>query len=157
MHLTFRPMTEADFPQAEAMKRATVLAATGDATLFDQWFTPERPLESHLKKLLAFDPASCVFAVLDNAIIGHIHLMIVEKGTCGYLNDIYLMAEHRGQSLGEQLHAYALTFFRKHGVSRALLRTNPHNPKLIAFYQRMGWTLGASSTHGLVWMERTLE
>jgi GNAT superfamily N-acetyltransferase len=154
--LTFRPITETDFAQAEAMKRATVMAATGDPTLFDQWFTAERPLDVHLRKLMAFDPASCVFALLDNEIVGHLHLMIVEDGTCGYLNDIYLKPEHRGRGLGEQLHAYSMDFFNKHGVSRATLRTNPAQPKLVAFYERMGWELGAPASFGLVWMGRTL-
>lgn len=156
MKLTFRPITEAEFEQATAMKRATALAAMGNTTLFDTWFTAEAPFDNHLKKLLAFDPASCVFALLDNEIVGHLHLMIVEDGSCGYLNDIYLKPEHRGRGLGEQLHAYTMEFFRKHGVGRAMLRTNPEQPKLVAFYERMGWVLGAPAPHGMVWMGQTL-
>ncbi len=156
MKLTFRPITETDFVQAEAMKRATVMAAMGDTNLFDRWFNHDYPFENHLKKLIDFDPASCVFALLDNEIVGHLHLMIVEEGTCGYLNDIYLKPEHRGRGLGEQLHAYTMDFFQKHGVNRAMLRTNPAQAKLIAFYERMGWVLGAPSSFGLVWMGRTL-
>lgn len=156
MKLTFRPITDADLALAKDMKRATVLAATGDPTLFDQWFHAERPLEDHLKQLMEFDPESCVFALLENEIVGHLHLMIVEDGTCGYLNDIYLKPEHRGQGLGEQLHAYYMAFFKKYGVQRAMLRTNPKQPKLVAFYERMGWVLGEPSKFGMVWMGHPL-
>lgn len=155
--LTFRPITEAEFGLATEMKRATVLAAMGTAELFDTWFNADSPFDNHLKKLLAFDPTSCMFALLDNEIVGHLHLMIVEDGTCGYLNDIYLMPEYRGRGFGEQLNAHALAFFAKHGVRRAKLRTNLQQPKLIAFYERMGWELGEPSVYGLVWMGRNLK
>lgn len=157
MHLSFRPITEAEFPLSRAFKRATAEAAMGDPQAFDIWFPPERPFEALLAKMRAFDPAGCVFTLLDDEIIGHLHLFLIEDNSCGFLNDIYLKPEYRGQGLGDQMDAYACALFRKHGVTRAKLRTNPLATKLMGFYHRLGWVTGDPSHSGWVWMEKSLK
>lgn len=48
-------------------------------------------------------------------------------------------------------------YFRKQGATRAMLRTNPANSKLMDFYRRMGWETGALCDGGMVWMERMVD
>lgn len=104
----------------------------------------------------ADDPLSCVLAWKDGVAVGHVHVFIRKDGR-GFLNNIYLLPEWRGRGLGDQLDAYAMGFFKRHGVRQAVLRTNPEKGKLVAFYKRVGWRLGEMSEHGLVWMEREIE
>jgi len=59
--------------------------------------------------------------------------------------------------LGAQLDGYAMGYFRKQGATRAMLRTNPANSKLMDFYRRMGWETGALCDGGMVWMERMVD
>lgn len=154
--LEFRPVTEAEHALATEFKRLTAIDAMGSAELFDTWFTPERPYAALIRESQAHDPASCALAWKDEVAVGHVHVFIRKDGR-GFLNNVYLLPEWRGQGLGEQLDAYAMDFFRRHGVTKALLRTNPEQVKLVGFYQRVGWRLGEMSDHGLVWMEREIE
>ncbi|TKW61941.1 MAG: GNAT family N-acetyltransferase [Blastochloris viridis] len=156
MKLTFRPIGDDEIELTKAMKRDTAASAMGDASLFDLWFGPERPFEAFIARLREHDPDSCQFALLNGDIIGHLHLIMVDGGDCGHMTDIYLKPAYRGQGLGTQLEAQAMAFFKKYGARRAQLRTNPHNAKLIAFYERLGWVLGEPSEHGSVWMNKIL-
>lgn len=158
--IEFRPLTVDDYALAEQFKRGTVLAAMGDERLFEVWFPAERPYSVLLARAQAFDPASCVFIEVDGVAVGGVHLFVRENadgGRDGHVNNIFLLPEWRGKGLGEKLDGYAMAFFRRHGVTWAGLRTNPLQPKVVAFYQRMGWRLMGEAEEGMVWMGRDVE
>lgn len=138
MEIIFRPMREADFALAERFKRATVIAAMGEDTLFETWFPPERSYRMFLESMLAFDPESCGILHVDGTVAGSVEMRLFSNGQ-GHLTNIYLEPEWRGRGLGEVLDGYAMAFFRKHGADYATLRTNPKQPKVVAFYERLGW------------------
>ena len=155
--LTFRPpQDEQEYALAERYKRATVAAATGDDTLFERWFTPDRPYAAFVADIQAFDPGGYVLAWHRGAAIGQMEMKLRKDGS-GMLNNIYLLPEWRGKGLGADMNAHAMAFFRKHGAVRAALRTNPGNTKLITFYTRMGWELGNLCDNGMVWMGRAVD
>ena len=149
MHLTFRPITEDDYDVAEAFKRATVRDMMGTEALFGVWFPPERSYRDFLRRTQAFDREGCVFAWVGDEIVGGLHLCLRDDGT-GYLNNIYLKPEWRGQRLGDALEAFAVAYFKRHGASYATLRTYPQQPKSMAFYARLGWQLVGPHEDGMV-------
>jgi ribosomal protein S18 acetylase RimI-like enzyme len=107
MRIHFRPIPVEDYPLAEQFKRDTTLAVNGSDALFDVWFPPERSYAAFVARTQAFDPDSCVFLLVDDEIAGGLHLCISKDGS-GYLNNIYLKPEWRGQRLGDHLDAYAV-------------------------------------------------
>lgn len=155
MDIRFRSLRPEDYALSETFKRATVVDAAGREDLFDVWFPPERSFAAFLRELQAFDPASCAQMLVDGAVVGEITLNLMKDGR-GKLNNIYLRPEWRGKKLGDAMDAYAMAFFRRHGITEAALRTNPANTKLVGFYLRMGWQMGAMSDHGMVWMTKAV-
>lgn len=153
MELEFRVLQVEEYGLAEQFKRATALDATGRDDLFDTWFPPEWSYAKFLARMQAFDPESCVLALVNGKPVGHLDLRIKEDGT-GYLNNIYLKPEWRGQRLGDQMDAYAMRFFAKHGTVRAALRTMPSAHKVVAYYERLGWVQERMCDDGMVWMEK---
>lgn len=72
-------------------------------------------------------------------IIGQIEMQILEQPRIGYVNLFYLVPEMRGSGAGIFLHAYAIAFCQKHGVSLVRLSVSPTNSRAIAFYRKNGW------------------
>lgn len=154
MELTFRVLRVEEYGLAEQFKRATARDVTGREDLFDTWFPAgKKSYADFLARMQAFDPESCVLALVEGEVVGHLDLRIKEDGT-GYLNNIYLKPEWRGQQLGDQMMAYAMRFFAKHGAVRAALRTLPRATKVVAYYERLGWQQVRMCEDGMVWMER---
>ncbi|MED4920907.1 GNAT family N-acetyltransferase [Weizmannia sp. CD-2023] len=56
----------------------------------------------------------------------------------GYVNLYYLIPEKRGSGLGAELHAYAMSVFKKHQLEEYHLRVSPTNKQAISFYEKMG-------------------
>jgi GNAT superfamily N-acetyltransferase len=154
--LEFRPVTEAEHALATEFKRLTAVDATGSDAAFYGWFPPEKPYADLIKRTQEQDLGSCVLVWKAGEAIGHVHVFVRKDGE-GKLNNIYLKPQWRGKGLGAQLNAYAIEYLRRHGAKIVRLKTNPQQPKLVDFYQRMGWRLGELDEHGMVWMEREIE
>lgn len=153
--VTFKPLTVDEYPIAERFKRATVMDAMGDGSLFDGWFPVERSYASVLAATQAKDPAASVLAWLDGVAVGQVDLRFKDNGM-GHLANIYLVPELRGRGLGDQLDQYAVDFFKVRGVDKMSLKTNPKQPKVVAFYERRGWKMTVEDGYGFVWMMKDI-
>lgn len=72
--------------------------------------------------------------------IGQLELIIreCEGKKIGYVNLYYLIPEKRGLGLGNELHLYALKFFKGFGVNEYHLRVSPGNRRARSFYLKNG-------------------
>lgn len=93
-------------------------------------------LEQKMKTL----PHSCVHVWQENQIIGQIEMGRWKHGfRVGYVHLFYLVAEFRGQGLGQQLEQHAATFLRELGCRSARLSVSPTNRVALRFYLSNGW------------------
>ena len=85
-------------------------------------------------------PNGFVLVVEEGVPIGQLELNVkeYEGKEIGYVNLYYLVLEKRGVGLGSLLHAYAINFFKDHGVKEYHLRVSPTNEQAIAFYKKNG-------------------
>lgn len=93
-----------------------------------------------LQDKIAIDPYTVVHLFHDKTIIGQIELgRLKTDSSIGYVNLFYLIPSYRGQGLGSHLEDYAVSYFKKLGLSKIMLSVSPTNKAAIAFYQKHGW------------------
>ena len=110
-------------------------------------FTPNHEKQLRGLKLILEQPNRGRVFVLRNEskIIGMINLLITistaEGGFVLLLEDLVIHREHRGQSYGAKLLAYAIEFAKQKQFLRITLLTDRPNERLTAFYLRNGFVL----------------
>jgi GNAT superfamily N-acetyltransferase len=57
----------------------------------------------------------------------------------GYVNLYYLIPEKRGAGFGAALDEYAVSWFKRLGLSRAALGVSASNQQAVRFYLKHGW------------------
>ena len=121
----------------------TFVVSFGNA---ERFYGPHREgIDLYLKQLegrLLDDRACCVHVWLGGEIIGQIEAVIRELSSGevgGYVSLYYLVPAHRGKGFGEDLDAYATTFFKRHGLEVAHLNVSPSNERAVRLYERCGW------------------
>jgi len=79
-------------------------------------------------------------ALLDGAPIGY--LSLVFYGTHhAELSKLYLLPEHQGHGLGQQMLAHSLDLAVAHGCAEVRLRVNKNNTRALRAYERAGFTI----------------
>ena len=111
-----------------------------------------------LQTTLASEPACAVHMKKDGVIIGQLEIGRQLAANTGNLNLVYVMPGFRGKGFAEELHAYAVEYFKARGFRKAMLRCSPTNVRGFPFYKRMGWEdKGVDPEHPEVhWMELML-
>ena len=108
----------------------------------------ERPPVHRLMELFddAVVPASSFklfFAVEGGELCGMLSLAIVPTtqgaGCFGYLDDVFVLEQHRGQGIGAKLMREALNHARKGGCVRVELGTRRDNVQARRLYERLGF------------------
>lgn len=86
------------------------------------------------------NPKGFVLVVENEVPVGQLELTVKEYAgkEIGYVNLYYLVPEKRGIGLGSLLHAYAIQFFKEHGLNEYHLRVSPTNTHALTFYKRNG-------------------
>ena len=86
------------------------------------------------------NPKGFVIVVENEVPVGQLELTVKEYvgKEIGYVNLYYLVPEKRGMGLGSLLHAYAIQFFKEHGLNEYHLRVSPTNTHALTFYKRNG-------------------
>jgi GNAT superfamily N-acetyltransferase len=86
------------------------------------------------------NPKGFVLVVENEVPVGQLELTVKEYvgKEIGYVNLYYLVPEKRGMGLGSLLHAYAIQFFKEHGLNEYHLRVSPTNTHALTFYKRNG-------------------
>lgn len=108
----------------------------------------DRPPRSRLMKL--FDdavapdsPFKLFFAVEGGELCGMLSLAIMPTtqgaGCFGYLDDVFVLEQHRGQGIGAKLMREALNHARKSGCVRVELGTRRDNINARRLYERLGF------------------
>lgn len=108
----------------------------------------DRPPRSRLMKL--FDdavapdsPFKLFFAVEGGELCGMLSLAIMPTtqgaGCFGYLDDVFVREQHRGQGIGAKLMREALNHARKSGCVRVELGTRRDNINARRLYERLGF------------------
>lgn len=105
----------------------------------ERMIEPEEFIQAWLRGLIDKDPLSCVHAWLGDRIVGELRMTLQRAAGEGYLFFVYLVPDQRGSGLADQLHTYAIDYFRARQVRRVMLSASPNNARALAFYARHGW------------------
>jgi ribosomal protein S18 acetylase RimI-like enzyme len=77
-------------------------------------------------------------------IVGFVWLVVCENGWTheryGYVNNLYLLPERRGQGLASEMMAQADAFFRSRRIRRVRLTVTASNADAVALYERSGFS-----------------
>jgi ribosomal protein S18 acetylase RimI-like enzyme len=104
--------------------------AFGGRETYLQWLTDR----------IARHPDGHVHVWNGDTIIGQMEMHLrPERPDQGYINLFYLVSPERGHGFGNALHAYAMDFMRRHGVSTVHLSVSPTNTRALAYYRKHGW------------------
>ena len=138
-----RPQVEVRPAVAEDRQAFLVLAQA----LYEE-FAEERPPIRRLTKLfddaVAGDsPFKLFFAVVGDELCGMLSLAIApttqDAGCFGYLDDVFVLEQYRGQGIGTELMREALNHARKSGCVRVELGTRRDNIRARRLYERLGF------------------
>jgi ribosomal protein S18 acetylase RimI-like enzyme len=90
------------------------------------------------------DLAPAFFLVEGEDVVGFFVLSLgyspEHGGTDGFIDDIYIVPEHRGRGLGRKALDLALNESRKCGIRVLLLEVEAHNDRAYHLYASMGFT-----------------
>jgi len=113
-----------------------------------QEFGEERPSSRRLGKLFddalaSGSPFKLFFAVVGDELCGMASLAIAPTsqgaGCFGYLDDVFVLEQYRGQGIGIKLMREALNHARKGGCVRVELGTRRDNIRARRLYERLGF------------------
>jgi GNAT superfamily N-acetyltransferase len=68
-----------------------------------------------------------------------------ESGPVGFIDELFVVPEHRGQGIATALLRTALEWVRAEAVSRVVLHVYSRNDNALRFYERMGFSVFALS------------
>ena len=104
---------------------------------------PERRLITLFDDAVAPSPFKLFFAVVEDELCGMVSLAIVPTtqaaGCFAYLDDVFVLEQHRGQGIGAELMREALNNARKSGCVRVELGTRRDNVHARRLYERLGF------------------
>lgn len=142
--LAIRPAAPRDLPAIVALWRSLQLvSATFEPRLApnsqsDEWFS------DYLADQLNHDSAVILVAVQHAAVIGYVFGQIMQRptvvsGDCGYVADLCVRDEHRGQGIGRALYGKIRDWFLARGLRAIEVQIVRANPASQAFWRKMGF------------------
>ncbi len=142
--LTIRAATTRDLPAVVALWRSLQLvSATFEPRLApnaqsDAWFS------DFLTDQLDHDNAIVLVAVQDDLVIGYVFGQIMQRptvisGDCGYVADLCVRDEFRGQGIGRALFGKIKDWFLARGLRAIEVQIVRANPASQAFWRKMGF------------------
>jgi ribosomal protein S18 acetylase RimI-like enzyme len=88
--------------------------------------------------------AVLLVATLDGQVVGMASVQTVistaEGGLSGWVEDVVVAAERRGQGIGQRLMTAVASWAQSHGVRRLQLVADQRNRSALTFYGRLGYT-----------------
>jgi ribosomal protein S18 acetylase RimI-like enzyme len=91
----------------------------------------------------ALDPLHALYVLDNGRVIGFLWLVTCEntwtRERYGYINNLYLAPEWRGQGLAGELMSQADTFFRSRRIQRVRLTVTASNGEATRLYERSGY------------------
>lgn len=152
MNIAIRPYVPADL---ENLKEITVSAFDGvsiDRNIEDQ-FGPIGGRDwkwrkaRHIDEDVRRDPAGVFVAEADGRVLGYITTWMDREAGVGFIPNLAVVADLRGQGLGRRLIEAALAHFRRHGMTHARIETLAQNPIGQHLYPACGFREVARQIH----------
>lgn len=138
---TIGPATLDDVPE---LARLLEILFTQEAD-----FHPDRARQERGLRLIMNSPhLGTILAAHDgDSIVGMVSVLFTvstaEGGPAGWLEDMVVRPDRRGDGLGSRLLQAAIEYARAQGLTRLTLLTDKVNAGAIKFYQRQGFTESA--------------
>jgi RimJ/RimL family protein N-acetyltransferase len=140
-----RPEDAADF------RRIRIAALRGDPDAFGETYDSVRGMDEfgwaeRLRTLLARPGNAVYIARSGECVIGTACFGLhVEDAACGVMWGVYVAEGHRGTGLAERLIAAGQDWLQSLGIRRIEARVAAPNGRAIAFYRRLGFTIGPAN------------
>lgn len=139
--LTFRPATADDLPLLRdlacriwRLSYVEMITPEQIEYMLEWMYSPEKIAEEMAGGVL------WKLALLEEVPIGY--LALVFYGTHhAELSKLYLLPEHQGRGLGQQMLAHALHLAATHGCAELRLRVNKQNERALRAYERAGFRI----------------
>jgi ribosomal protein S18 acetylase RimI-like enzyme len=153
MNITIRPYRPSDL---ETLKRITADSFGGASSLeqlVEQHFGVLHGHDWKWRKIRHIDddaaanPAGIFVAESDGQILGYITTILDRAAGKGRIPNLAIVAEARGQGLGRQLIMHALDYFRREGLTYAMIETMAGNEVGNHLYPSCGFTEVARQVH----------
>ena len=118
----------------------------------DSAFGKEDDYMNWLEEKIKVFPNGFVLVKENNEAIGQLELSIREYTGkhIGYVHLYYLIPKKREKGLGQELHQYALNFFKENHLNEYHLRVAPGNKQAMKFYLKNGMVEIGSERDGKV-------
>ena len=142
---TKRPRLQAEVRPAASEDRKAFLALA--AALYEE-LGEKRPSARRLAALFedavtGRSPFKLFFAFVEDEPCGMLSVAIVPTtqgaGSFGYVDDLFVLEQYRGQGIGSELMQEALKYARKSGCVRVELGTRRENMRARRLYERLGF------------------
>lgn len=139
--LSFRPIDlERHADRCIAFRRDSFVSSFGtDEAFVEKCGADGAGYIAWLREHRAAFPDGFVHVWDGDTLVGQMEMRVRDDPQIGYVNLFYLIAAVRGRGLGDQLHEYALRFFRGRDVATIQLSVSPTNRRALAYYQKHGW------------------
>ena len=99
---------------------------------------------NYLEEQLDNTSAAVVVAEKDERVVGYTFGLVMRRptllsGDCGYIADICVQSDARGQGIGRSLHGWLKAWFVAQGITAVELQVVRANPASQAFWRKMGY------------------
>lgn len=142
--LTIRPATSRDLPAVVALWRSLQLVSAAfeprlaPNSQSDAWFA------DYLADQLTHEHAVILVAVQGGAVVGYVFGQVMQRptvvsGDCGYVADLCVRDESRGQGIGRALYSKIKDWFLARGLRAIEVQIVRANPASQAFWRKMGF------------------
>jgi ribosomal protein S18 acetylase RimI-like enzyme len=101
----------------------------------------------HIDDDVSRDPAGIFVAELEGRVVGYITTWIDDEAGLGFIPNLAIDEQQRGQGLGRRLIEYALDHFRRKGVRHVRIETLAHNEIGQHLYPSCGFREVARQIH----------
>jgi len=139
-----RPATPRDLPAVVALWRTLQLASAtfeprlAPNTQSDRWFS------EFLAEQLDHENAVVLVAVQGDVVVGYVFGQIMQRptlvsGDCGYVADLCVRDQSRGQGIGRALYTKIKDWFLARGLRAIEVQIVRANPASQAFWRKMGF------------------
>ena len=122
-----------------AFRRDAFLCSFGEDGFLDEAGPEGATYFERIRSRIDRFPDGYVHVWRGDRIVGQLEMRVREEPRRGYIGLFYLAETERGSEAGAELHAFAMSFMRRHQVSSAQLSVSPTNARAMAYYRKHGW------------------
>ncbi len=151
--MNIRPYHPADLPRLKEITVEAFEPVSMDRNIEDQVGGPinDRDWRSrkakHIDDDATRDPSGIFVAEIDGRIAGYITTWHDAEASIGYIPNLAVDKNHRGEGIGRQLIRHAITHFRSLGLHYARIETLEQNPIGQTLYPSLGFREIARQIH----------